>query len=133
MRIPSNETGAPSNRLTLPGRYYNQIITDVPGFKAWWTTIASRFKDNQLVIFDTNNEYHDMDNKLVADLNQAAVDGIRAAGATGQMIWLEANAWSGAWHFVSLGLPAECGKDGGLTGVGRLWICGGYEGYQRPF
>lgn len=52
-----------------------------------------------------------MDNKLVADLNQAAVDGIRGAGATGQYIWLEANSWSGAWHFVSW---SPClGKRGG--------------------
>lgn len=41
-----------------------------------------------------------MDNQLVADLNQAAVNGIRDAGATSQFIFLEANSWSGAWHFV---------------------------------
>lgn len=91
-------TGAP---LTRPGRYYGQIITDTAGFEAWWKTVAARFADNELVIFDTNNEYHDMDNQLVADLNQAAVNGIRDAGATDQFIWLEANSWSGAWHFVS--------------------------------
>lgn len=62
--------------------------------------MAGRFASNNLVIFDTNNEYHDMDNQLVADLNQAAVNGIRSAGATSQYIFLEANSWSGAWHFV---------------------------------
>jgi hypothetical protein len=82
------------------GRYYGNVITDVAGFGAWWKTIASRFKDNSRVIFDTNNEYHDMDNKLVADLNQAAINNIRAAGATSQYIFVEGNAWSGAWHWV---------------------------------
>ena len=85
------------------GRYYGNIITDVEGFSAWWTTIASRFIDNELVIFDTNNEYHDMDNSLVHDLNQAAIDAIRAAGATSQYIYVEGNAWSGAWSWVSSG------------------------------
>ncbi|KAL2107998.1 hypothetical protein VUR80DRAFT_4414 [Thermomyces stellatus] len=92
------------------GRYYDQIITDTAGFEAWWKTIAARFADNELVIFDTNNEYHDMDNQLVADLNQAAVNGIRDAGATSQFIFLEANSWSGAWHFVDSG-SAEAMKD----------------------
>jgi endoglucanase len=68
--------------------------------QAWWTTVASRFKDNGKVIFDTNNEYHDMDNTLVANLNQASINGIRAAGAKSQYIFIEGNAWSGAWHWV---------------------------------
>jgi endoglucanase len=86
--------------LKLAGRYYGNPITDVSGFGTWWQTVAARFKDNAKVIFDTNNEYHDMDNKLVADLNQAAIDGIRKAGATSQYIFVEGNAWSGAWHWV---------------------------------
>lgn len=89
------------------GRYYDKIITDVAGFKAWWKTVATRFKDNKLVIFDTNNEYHDMDNSLVAQLNQAAIDGIREAGAMTQYIYVEGNAWTGAWHWVDSGTGAS--------------------------
>ncbi|KAJ2893387.1 glycoside hydrolase family 5 protein [Zalerion maritima] len=85
------------------GRCYDEIITDTSGFKAWWTTVAPRYKDNSLVIFDTNNEYHDMDNQLVADLRQAAIDGVRAAGATQQYIFVEANSWTGAWNFIDQG------------------------------
>ncbi|KAL1896761.1 hypothetical protein Sste5346_004394 [Sporothrix stenoceras] len=85
------------------GRYYDKVITDTAGFKAWWQTVAAHFKDNTKVIFDTNNEYHDMDNTLVAQLNQAAIDGIRAAGATSQYIFVEGNSWSGAWTWVSSG------------------------------
>ncbi|KFH48504.1 Endo-beta-1,4-glucanase A-like protein [Hapsidospora chrysogenum ATCC 11550] len=85
------------------GRYYEQVITDVEGFGAWWTTVATRFADNELVIFDTNNEYHDMENSLVRDLNQAAIDAIRAANATSQYIFVEGNSWSGAWTWVESG------------------------------
>lgn len=86
------------------GRYYNNIISDTAGFQAWWKTVASRFASNSRVIFDTNNEYHDMDNTLVGQLNQAAINGIRAAGAKTQYIFVEGNSWSGAWTWV-------CGYD----------------------
>ncbi|AEO68519.1 8b86b1b1-a110-44df-a455-8d46e0f58f1b [Thermothielavioides terrestris] len=85
------------------GRYYNNIISDVDGFKAWWATTAKLFASNDKVIFDTNNEYHDMDNSLVARLNQAAIDGIRGAGATSQYIFVEGNSWTGAWTWTSSG------------------------------
>ncbi|KAI0025896.1 endoglucanase [Xylariomycetidae sp. FL0641] len=79
------------------GRYYDNIISDAEGFGAFWTTVATAFADNDHVIFDTNNEYHDMDQELVLDLNQAAVDAIRAAGATSQYIFVEGNSYTGAW------------------------------------
>ena len=44
-----------------------------------------------------------MDAALVLKLNQAAIDGVRAAGATTQYIFVEGNAWSSAaqWATVS--------------------------------
>jgi len=87
-------------KSTKIGRYYDKIITDVAGFKAYWTTTAKLFASNTKVIWDTNNEYHDMDQTLVFNLNQAAIDGIRAAGATSQYILVEGNSWSGAWTWV---------------------------------
>jgi len=89
------------------GRFNGAVITDVAGFKTWWTNVAAPFKDNGLVVFDTNNEYHDMDQKLVFDLNQAAIEGVRAAGATTQYITPEGNSWSGAWTWVSSGNAAS--------------------------
>ncbi|KAF2263424.1 endo-beta-1,4-glucanase [Lojkania enalia] len=83
------------------GRYYDKVITDVAGFKKFWQTLAAPYKDNQYVIFDTNNEYHDMDQTLVVQLNQAAIDGIRAAGATKQYIHVEGNNWNGAWTWTT--------------------------------
>ncbi|KAF9637284.1 putative glycoside hydrolase family 5 protein [Lasiodiplodia theobromae] len=85
------------------GRYYGNIITDTAGFKQWWKTVAAPFVDNELVVFDTNNEFHDMDQDLVVQLNQAAIDGIREAGATTQYITPEGNSWTGAWTWVSSG------------------------------
>lgn len=42
-----------------------------------------------------------MDQNLVVRLNQAAIDNIRAAGATSQYITVEGNNWTGAWAWVS--------------------------------
>ncbi|KAJ5501354.1 Glycoside hydrolase superfamily [Penicillium expansum] len=83
------------------GRYNGNIITSTSDFKAFWTTVATEFASDEKVIFDTNNEYHDLDQTLVLDLNQAAIDAIRAAGATSQYIFVEGNAWSGAWSWTT--------------------------------
>ena len=53
-----------------------------------------------------NNEYHDMAGSLVAQLNQAAINGIRAAGATSQYITPEGNAYTGAWY-ISLSVSSH--------------------------
>lgn len=79
------------------GRYYDNIITDTAAFRTFWTNVGRHFAANPRVIFDTNNEYHTMDQTLVLNLNQAAIDGVRAAGATSQYIWVEGNSWTGAW------------------------------------
>jgi endoglucanase len=89
------------------GRFYGNIITDTSGFKTWWRNLATLYKDNALVVFDTNNEFHDMDQQLVFNLNQAAIDGIRAAGAKKQYITPEGNSWTGAWTWISSGNAAS--------------------------
>lgn len=40
-----------------------------------------------------------MSQDLVLQLNQAAINGIRASGATSQYIFVEGNQWSGAWSW----------------------------------
>ncbi|KAL3475565.1 glycoside hydrolase superfamily [Aspergillus californicus] len=84
------------------GRYFGNIITSVDDFAAFWTIIATEFASNDLVIFDTNNEYNTMDQTLVLNLNQAAITAIRAASATTQYIFVEGNAWSGAWSWPTV-------------------------------
>ncbi|KAE8167804.1 putative endo-beta-1,4-glucanase B [Aspergillus tamarii] len=84
------------------GRYNGQIITATSDFETFWKNVAGRFKSNSQVIFDTNNEYHDMDQDLVLKLNQAAIDGIRGAGATEQYIFVEGNSYTGAWKWAEV-------------------------------
>lgn len=83
------------------GRFFGNIITDTAAFQTWWKNFAAQFKNNDHVIFDTNNEYYGMDQTLVLNLNQAAINGIRAAGAT-QYIFVEGNQWSGAWSWADV-------------------------------
>ncbi|KAJ6137921.1 hypothetical protein N7471_004407 [Penicillium samsonianum] len=84
------------------GRYNGEIMSSASDFQTFWKNVAGEFASNELVIFDTNNEYHDMDQDLVLKLNQAAIDGIRAAGATSQYIFVEGNSWTGAWTWVNV-------------------------------
>jgi endoglucanase len=83
------------------GRYNGAIITDTVGFGTFWTNLAGTFKSNSHAIFDTNNEYNTEDQTLVLNMNQAAINAIRAVGATSQYIFVEGNAWSGAWTWVA--------------------------------
>ncbi|KAF2163064.1 glycoside hydrolase family 5 protein [Zasmidium cellare ATCC 36951] len=89
------------------GRYYGNVITSASDFQTFWKTLATPYKSNSRVIFDTNNEYHDMAGTLVAQLNQAAINGIRGAGATSQYITAEGNAYTGAWTWTT-----QAGTDG---------------------
>ncbi|KAJ5487658.1 hypothetical protein N7530_001958 [Penicillium desertorum] len=84
------------------GRYNGEIMSSTSDFQTFWKNVAGEFASNELVIFDTNNEYHDMDQDLVLKLNQAAIDGIREAGATSQYIFVEGNSWTGAWTWVDV-------------------------------
>ncbi|OQE24002.1 hypothetical protein PENFLA_c010G02765 [Penicillium flavigenum] len=84
------------------GRYYGNIITSTSDFAAFWMALASEFASNDKVIFDTNNEFHSEDQDLVLNLNQAAINAIRAAGAKSQYIFVEGNSWSGAWTWTTV-------------------------------
>ncbi|KAL4973901.1 glycoside hydrolase superfamily [Aspergillus desertorum] len=82
------------------GRFNGEIINSTSDSETRWQNVASEFADNRNVIFDTNNECHDMDQTLVLNLNQAAINGIRAAGATSQYIFVEGNSYTGAWTWT---------------------------------
>ncbi|KAJ5944636.1 hypothetical protein N7516_004804 [Penicillium verrucosum] len=84
------------------GRYNGEIISTTSDFQTFWKNVAGKFVSNELVIFDTNNEYHDMDQDLVLKLNQAAIDGIRSAGAKSQYIFVEGNSYTGAWTWTKV-------------------------------
>ncbi|KAJ5208407.1 hypothetical protein N7449_002786 [Penicillium cf. viridicatum] len=104
------------------GRYNGEIISTASDFQTFWKNVAGKFVSNELVIFDTSqypqpfsritgllltksctdNEYHDMDQDLVLKLNQAAIDGIREAGAKSQYIFVEGNSYTGAWTWTKV-------------------------------
>lgn len=95
------------------GRYNGEIITSTEDFGTFWKTVAAEFKDNDKVIFDTNNEFHDESSSLVANLNQAAINAIRSVGATSQYIAVEGNAYTGAWTWTTT--QGTDGKTNGET------------------
>jgi endoglucanase len=68
-------------------------------FSEFWEELAGRFKDNPKVIFGLMNEPHDMDGNLVLANDQAAINGIRAAGAN-QLIIAPGNAWTGGHSWL---------------------------------
>ncbi|KAG8769652.1 hypothetical protein FRC12_004829 [Ceratobasidium sp. 428] len=84
-------------------RYNGAVITSNTDFATWWKNLATQFKGDSKVIFDINNEPHDIVASQVFATNQAAVNAIRAAGATSQLILVEGTSWSGAWSWVSSG------------------------------
>jgi len=87
-------------------RYNNQVISSTDDFGTWWQALAGEFVSDDHVIFDVMNEPHDIDATVVASLNQAAINGIRAAGATNQLILVEGTSYTGAWTWTSSGNAA---------------------------
>ncbi|KAG9078989.1 hypothetical protein FS749_008942, partial [Ceratobasidium sp. UAMH 11750] len=73
-------------------------------FQAFWKELAGRFKNNPKVIFGIMNEPHDMPTSLVLKNDQAAIDGIRSAGAK-QLILAPGNGYTGghSWTEASQG------------------------------
>ncbi|KAF7308605.1 CBM1 domain-containing protein [Mycena chlorophos] len=83
--------------------YNGQQILDTSEFETFWTNLASEFKDNDHVIFDIMNEPNEQDAATVFSLMQAGVNGVRAAGATSQLIFVEGTSWTGAWTWDTSG------------------------------
>ncbi|KAJ7651347.1 endoglucanase [Roridomyces roridus] len=86
--------------------YNNQAITSTSQFQTFWQNLAGQFKGNSRVIFDVMNEPNGIPASTAFSLNQAAVNGIRASGATSQLILVEGTSWTGAWTWVSSGNAA---------------------------
>ncbi|KAL0961376.1 hypothetical protein HGRIS_006330 [Hohenbuehelia grisea] len=83
--------------------YNGAVLSSTADFATWWKNLANEFKSNTRVIFDIMNEPHDVPASTAFNFNQAAVNAIRASGATQQLILVEGTAWTGAWSWVSSG------------------------------
>ncbi|KAI0259894.1 glycoside hydrolase superfamily [Gloeopeniophorella convolvens] len=81
--------------------YNNAPISDTATFQTWWTSLANEFKSNPNVMFDVMNEPNGIPASTAFALNQAAVNGIRASGATEQLILVEGTSWTGAWTWTT--------------------------------
>lgn len=94
-------------------RYAGSIISSTDDFGTFWTNVAAEFANNTLVVFDCNNEPHDMTTVTqTAELMQACIDGVRGAGATSQYIFVEGTSYTGAWTWTTSG---NSDNMGGLT------------------
>lgn len=92
-------------------RYNGEIISSTSDFQTFWTNVATEFADNSNVIFDCNNEPHDMTTDTqTAELMQACVTGVRAAGATTQYIFVEGTSYTGAWTWTTSGNSENMGN-----------------------
>jgi endoglucanase len=90
-------------------RYYGGLIgREVPitAFADFWGRLAQRYKDNPRVIFGLMNEPHDMPTEQWRDAANAAIQAIRATGAS-NLITVPGNAWAGAhsWNQSWYGTP----------------------------
>jgi hypothetical protein len=75
-------------------------------FGAFWGELAKRFADNGKVMFGLMNEPHDMPSSLLLSNLQAAIDAIRASGAT-NLIIAPGNAWTGGHYWTKGGSEAN--------------------------
>ncbi|KAI0667907.1 endoglucanase [Trametes maxima] len=76
-------------------------ITSTSDFQAWWQKLATEFKTDKNVIFDLQNEPHDIPAQTVFNLMQAGINGVRASGATEQLILVEGTSYTGAWTWTT--------------------------------
>ncbi|KAI0747325.1 endoglucanase [Irpex lacteus] len=81
--------------------YNGATISDTNAFQTWWQNLAAQFKTDSHVVFDVMNEPHDIPAQTVFNLNQAAINGIRASGATSQLILVEGTSYTGAWTWTT--------------------------------
>ncbi|KAJ7776089.1 endoglucanase 1 [Mycena olivaceomarginata] len=70
-------------------------------FGDFWHELARRFVSNPKVVFGINNEPHDMPTDLLLKNNQAAINGIRSAGAH-QLILAPGNGFTGGHSWTQV-------------------------------
>lgn len=94
-------------------RYDGAVISSAADFGTFWTHVATAFADDARVVFDCNNEPHDMSSDAqTAELMQACVTAVRGAGATTQYVFVEGTAYTGAWSWTTSG---NSDNMGGIT------------------
>ena len=95
-----NDPSMLPNSGSVIGNTSDPMAATTEQFKTFWNELASRFLDNEMVIFGINNEPHNMPTTLVLQNDQAAIDGIRATGAK-QLILVPGNGYTNAENWVN--------------------------------
>ncbi|EMC98736.1 glycoside hydrolase family 5 protein [Baudoinia panamericana UAMH 10762] len=92
---PSQQPGSGS----IIGNTADPAAATTAQFQAFWHELASRYIFNPNVIFGIMNEPHDMPTELILANDQAAINGIRTAGAI-QLIIAPGNGYTGghSWN-----------------------------------
>lgn len=91
------------------GRYWGKSITTREGtaaFTDFWKRLATRYRDNDRVLFGLMNEPHGVKSEEWLETANAAIAAIRATGAK-NLILVPGVAWTGAhsWTSRSYGTP----------------------------
>ncbi|KAI7512357.1 hypothetical protein KC347_g2543 [Hortaea werneckii] len=118
-----NSTGADGG--TTIGNNSDPKAATSGQFGHFWRQLASRHIYNPNVIFGINNEPHDMPTAMIFRNNQAAIDGIRAAGAS-QLILAPGNGYTGdqVWTNASVsnnGISPQYAPSSAYRGVNQLY------------
>ncbi|KIJ53787.1 glycoside hydrolase family 5 protein [Sphaerobolus stellatus SS14] len=94
-----NDPSSQPNSGSIIGDTTDPNAASTDDFQAFWQELASRFVDNEKVVFGIMNEPHDLDTALLLANDQAAINGIRAAGAK-QLILAPGNGFTGghSWN-----------------------------------
>jgi len=97
-----NDPSQQPNSGSVIGNSSDPTAATTLQFGEFWHELARRFATNPKVVFGINNEPHDMPTDLILRNNQAAIDGIRLAGAP-QLILAPGNGFTGghAWTQTS--------------------------------
>ena len=87
-------------------RYAGQVVGAGIGddaFADFWSRVAAHYRADARVVFALMNEPHDLPTEQWAGAAQAAIDAIRAAGATNLILvpgneWTGAHSWTETWY-----------------------------------
>lgn len=104
-------------------RYKGNVVgsTEVPNsaFADFWSKMANLYKNNPKVVFGLMNEPTNMSTMQWFNAAQAAINAIRATGAT-NMIMVPGNGWSGAASWTSNWYDTATTKVSNATGFKTL-------------
>lgn len=95
-----------ANFARYKGNLVGSAAVPNSAFADFWSRMASLYKNNPNVVFGLSNEPNNMSTMQWFSAAQAAINGIRAAGATNMILvpgngWSNAQSWTENWYDTS--------------------------------